>query len=106
MAVSILTNEFMGEFMRSFIAFAAVCAAFTINPAMAEEASTKDAVRIAADQKAKAFIFIIDNEAVAILDKSGFQVVEDLSYGRSLTDKGPDNVRREIADRLKEAANE
>lgn len=92
--------------MRSFIAIAACVAALTINPALAEEAPDKDAVRIEADQTAKAFVFIIDDEPVAILDQSGFQVVEDLSYGRSLIDKGPDGVRREIAERLKGAGDE
>lgn len=96
--------------MRSFFkpswVIAALCAALSINPAMAEETSSQDAVRIEADQEAKAFVFIIDGEPVAILDKVGFQVVEDLSYGRSLTDKGADGVRREITERLKEAADE
>lgn len=92
--------------MRSFIAIAVLCAALSVNPAIAEEAAGKDAVRIEADQKAKAFIFIIDEEPVAILDANGLQVVEHLSYGRTLTDKGADGVRRDIAKRLQETAHE
>ena len=92
--------------MRIVIAAVALAVIAFGQPAIAEEAASKEAVRIETDQQAKAFIFIIDDEPVAILDKSGFQIVEDLSYGRSLTDKGPDGVRREIAERLKEAADE
>lgn len=68
--------------MRLFIAIAAVCAAFMGYPVFAQEVAEHEAVRIETDQKAKAFVFIIDDEPVAILDKAGFQVVEDLSYGR------------------------
>lgn len=92
--------------MRSFIAITALCAALSFNPAFAEDASSQEAVRIEIDQEAKAFVFIIDDEPVAILDQTGFQVVEHLSYGQSLTDKGPDGVRREIAERLKGDADE
>lgn len=92
--------------MRSFIAAAALAIIALGQPAIAEEVASQEAVRIEINQQAKAFIFIIDDEPVAILDKNGFQVVEHLSYGRSLTDKGPDGVRREIADLLKEAADE
>lgn len=99
-------TNYVGEFMRTFIALAAVAAALCGQPAFAEDTAKSEAVRIETDQQAKAFVFIIDDEPVAILDKNGFQVVEHLSYGRSLTDKGPDGVRREIAERLKEAADE
>ncbi len=92
--------------MRSFIAAAALAIIAVGQSAIAEEAASHDAVRIEINQKAKAFVFIIDDKPVAILDEKGFQVVERLSYGRSLTDKGPDGVRREITDRLKEAADE
>ena len=102
----VLSRYFVGEFMRSFIAAAALAVMAFGQPALAEDAATKDAVRIETNQQAKAFVFIIDDEPVAILDKNGLQVVEHLSYGRSLTDKGPDGVRREIADLLKEAADE
>lgn len=85
-----------GEFMRSFIATAALCAAVTFNPAWAQEKSKPDAVRIEMDQEAKAFIFIIDDEPVAVLDKNGLNVVAHVGYGGHLTDKGQDGVRREI----------
>lgn len=90
--------------MRSFIAFVALCAALSINSAMADTAP--NGVWIEADQAAKAFVFIIDDEPVAMLDKEGLHVVEGINYGRSLTDKGPDDVRREIAERLKEVSDE
>lgn len=96
----------MRSFFKSFWATAALCAALSFSSAVAQDATSDDAVRIEMDQKAKAFVFMIDDKPVALLDESGFQVVEDLSYGRSLTDKGPDGVRREIAERLKEAADE
>lgn len=102
----VLSKYFVGEFMRSFIAAAALAIIAVGQPAIAEEVTSHDAVRIETNQQAKAFVFIIDDEPVAILDKNGLQVVEHLSYGRSLTDKGPDGVRREIADLLKEAADE
>lgn len=102
----IWAKDLVGEFMRIVIAVAALAVISFGQPALAEEAASHDAVRIEINQKAKAFVFIIDDKPVAMLDKNGFQVVEHLSYGRSLTDKGPDAVRREIAERLKEAADE
>jgi hypothetical protein len=92
--------------MRSFIATAAACAALTGYPALAQEADKQEAVRIEMDQEAKAFVFMIDDKPVAMLDKNGLQVVEHLSYGRSLIDKGPDGVRRDIENRKSEAADE
>lgn len=92
--------------MRSFIAIAALCAALSINPAMAEEAPRKDAVRIETDQEAKAFIFIIDDEPVAMLDKAGLHVVEGIEYGFALTDTGQDAIKKAIASRGKEAADD
>lgn len=92
--------------MRSFIAIAACVAALTINPALAEEAPVKDAVRIEADQQAKAFVFVIDDKPVALLDESGLHVVEHISYGGTLTDKGQDSARRDIEKKLGEAVDE
>ena len=92
--------------MRSCIAIAALCAAFTGYPAFAEEPATQEAVRIEMDQEAKAFVFMIDNKPVAMLDKNGLMIVEHLMYGRSLTDVGPDWVQDKIAKRGKEAADE
>lgn len=92
--------------MRSFIALAVIAAALTGYPALAEDAAEQDAVRIEADQEAKAFIFIIDDEPVALLDATGLHVVEHLSYGGVLTDKGQDSARRDIEEKIGEAADE
>lgn len=89
--------------MRVLIATVAACAALYGYPAFAQESTKKDAVRIEMDQEAKAFVFIIDDAPVAMLDKNGLQVVEHLSYGRSLIDKGPEGVRRDIENRKTEA---
>lgn len=92
--------------MRSFIAIAVLCAALSVNTAFAEEASRQDAVRIEMDQAAKAFIFIIDDEPVAMLDKVGLHVVEAIEYGHSLTDTGPERIKKTIASRGTEAADD
>jgi hypothetical protein len=89
--------------MRSFIAIAALCAALSFNPAMADEASNQEAVRIETDQDAKAFVFIIDDEPVAMLDKSGLRVVDSIEYGSTLTDTGSASIRHKITSRGKEA---
>jgi hypothetical protein len=92
--------------MRSFIAIVAAIAALSINPAFAEEASGKEAVRIEMDQSAKAFIFIIDDQPVAMLDTNGLRVVENIEYGHTLTDTGPDWIKSKIASRGMEAADD
>lgn len=92
--------------MRSFIATAALCAALSFNPAFAQEPAKKESVRIEMDQEAKAFVFMIDDEPVAMLDKNGLMVVEHLSYGRNLVDAGPDWIKDKIISRGKEAADE
>ena len=92
--------------MRSFIALAAVVAALTGYPALAEDTAEQDAVRIEADQEAKAFVFIIDDEPVAMLDQSGLRVVNSIEYGHTLTDTGPDWIKDKIASRTKEAAHD
>ena len=92
--------------MRSFIALAAVVAALTGYPALAEDTAEQDAVRIEADQQAKAFIFIIDDEPVAMLDQNGLRVVNSIEYGRTLTDSGRDSIKDQIASRSKEAADD
>lgn len=106
MAVSILTNDFSGEFMRTFIAIAAVIAALTGYPALAEEPASQQSTRIDIDQAAKTFVFIIDDEPVAMLDKEGLHVVGGIDYGRSLTDTGPDAIKSMIPSVPKEAADE
>lgn len=92
--------------MRSYIAIAAAVAALSINPVMAEEGAKQDAVRIEKDQTAKALIFIIDDEPVAMLDKSGLRVVESIEYGHTLTDTGKEWIKKKIASRGMEAGNE
>lgn len=92
--------------MRLFIAIAAAVAALSINPVMAEEGAKQDAVRIEKDQTAKAFIFIIDDEPVAMLDKSGLRVVEGIEYGHTLTDTGPEWIKKTIASRGMEAGDD
>lgn len=92
--------------MRSFIAIAALCAALSFNPAFAQDASGREPVRIEMDQEAKAFVFIIDDQPVAMLDKSGLRVVNSIEYGYTLTDTGPNWVSEKIASRGKEAADD
>lgn len=82
--------------MRHFILTAFLCFGFFGVPAMAEETTEKEPVRIEVDQKAKTFTFIIDGEPVAMLDRNGLQIVEHLSYGGMLTDKGRESARRDI----------
>jgi hypothetical protein len=96
----------MRSFFKSFWAIAACVAALSVNPAFAEDAPAKDAVRIETDQEAKAFVFLIDDKPVALLDESGLHVVEHISYGGMLTDKGQDSARRDIEEKLGEAADE
>ena len=92
--------------MRSFIAIAAFCAVFTAYQALAEDTPPQDAVRMEMDQEAKAFVFIIDDEPVAMLDKLGLHVVEGIEYGRSLSDDGPEGVKRAISSERKEVADD
>lgn len=88
---------FEGEFMRSFIFIVACVVALSASPVIAGETPDTQAVRIEMDQEAKAFIFIIDDEPVAVLDKNGLNVVAHIGYGGHLTDKGRESVRREIS---------
>ncbi len=92
--------------MRLFIATAVLCAAFIFNPAFAQETSKQEAVRIEMDQEAKVFVFIIDDEPVALLDKHGMEIVEHLNYGGMLTDKGRESARRDIEQKRGGAADE
>jgi len=67
--------------MRLFIVSIAVLAAFSVHPAFAgDEVSAQDAVRIETDQVGKAFIFLIDEEPVATLDKAGLHVHGNVVY--------------------------
>lgn len=96
----------MRSFFKSSWAIAALCAALSGQPAFAQDSSNQDAVRIEIDQKAKAFVFIIDDEPVAMLDKSGLHVPGEVNYGLWITDTGPDFVREKIALRGKEVADD
>jgi hypothetical protein len=94
------TKCFEGKcFMRLFIATLAACAVLTGYPAFADEAAEQEAVRIEIDQQAKAFVFIIDDEPVAMLDKKGFHVPGEITYGRWMTDTGPEAINAKIKNR-------
>jgi len=56
----------------------------------AQEASQSDSPmpRIESDPVRNAFIFIIDGEEIARLDKSGFYVHDSITFGGSLADAG------------------
>lgn len=92
--------------MRSFIAIAAACAALAGYPALAEDVASQQPTRIEIDQNSKAFLFIIDDEPVAMLDRAGLHVVGEINYGATLTDTGPESVKKQIASRQTEAADE
>lgn len=92
--------------MRSFIATAAVVAALSGHPAFAEEAANQQATRIEIDQDAKAFVFIIDDEPVAMLDKTGLHVPGEITYGLWMTDTGPEPIKSKIKNRGQEASDE
>ena len=64
------------------------------------------AVQIDADQVSKRFVFIIDHQPVAMLDKQGLHVVEGITYGGTLTDTGTEFVRETIINRAEEAADD
>lgn len=73
--------------MRSFIASIAVLAAFIGHPALAEEATGQEAMRIDVDQEAKTFIFIVDGEPVALLDQTGLHVRDVVSTGEGVRNR-------------------
>jgi hypothetical protein len=87
----------VGEFMRSFIAIAAACAALAGYPALAEDAASQQPTRIEINQAAKTFTFIIDDKPVAMLDEAGLHVTGQISYGATLSDTGPDQIKQRIA---------
>lgn len=81
--------------MRSSIAVVAVLAAFVSLPAFAQH-ENQEPVRIERDQNAEAFVFIIDDKPVAMLDKEGLHVVGQINYGGTLTDTGSAYVAEKI----------
>ena len=62
-----------------FLSSVAFLAAIFAAPALAEDTARKEPVRIERDQSAKAFVFVIDDEPVAILDRAGFHVRDLIS---------------------------
>lgn len=73
--------------MRSFIAAAAIVAAFVGYPALAEEPAGQEATRIEIDQTAKTFVFVIDGEPVALLDQTGLHVRDVVSTGEGVRNR-------------------
>lgn len=67
---------------------------------------TQEAVRIDADQVSKRFVFIIDQQPIAMLDKQGLHVVEGITYGGTIADTGEEFVRETIVNRAEEAADD
>lgn len=92
--------------MRSFITAAAIVAAFAGYPALAEEPAGQEATRIEIDQKAKAFIFVVDDEPVALLDAHGLHVRNAIVYGDTLTDAGTLSFDKRMEELGKEAADD
>ena len=88
--------------MRLLIAIAAMTALWGY-PAFAEDTDNKPPTRIEISQEAKAFIFIVDGEPVAMLDKAGLHVSEGIEYGTSLTDVGQDHAKKRIASQMQVA---
>lgn len=90
--------------MRFFLLSLICLTAFTAAPALAqgtvELSSAPWPVRIETDQANSAFVFIVDDEPVAILDKSGLTVSGDIAYDGTLIDRGPGSVM----DRLRDSA--
>ncbi len=74
-------------FLLSFLCLPALAA----TPALAQQPADTEPppVRIETDQTRKSFVFIIDGEPVALLDKSGLIVTGDIAYGGTLADTGP-----------------
>ena len=56
--------------------------------ARASETGQSSALRIEQDEERKAFIFIIDGQSVAFLDKTGLHVRGDINYGGALLNEG------------------
>ena len=88
-----------------FVLLSLLCLpAFIAVPVMAESSdqssSTPSPIRIETDQASSAFVFIVEDRPVAVLDKSGLTVSGDIAYGGTLTDIGPEGV----TDRLNASA--
>lgn len=82
--------------MRLYLLSLICLSAFTTASASAqntdEASSAPWPVRIETDQTGGAFVFIVDDQPVAVLDKSGLIVTGDIAYVGTLADIGPDGV--------------
>jgi hypothetical protein len=55
-----------------------------------------DQTQILTDQAKGTVTIIIDGQPAVMIDKTGLYVVNEIMYGRSLTDTGPDWVKARI----------
>lgn len=93
--------------MRSFITSIAVFAALIGHPAVAGEVIPEaPTMRIEADEAHKAFLFVIDGEPVALLDKGGLHVRDSIEYGGTLTDSGTASFDKRLEEFGTEGADE
>lgn len=92
--------------MRTFISLVAIVATMIGYPAFAEDVASPQPTRIEINQEAKAFIFVVDNKPVALLDESGLTVREGIVYGATLTDAGTVHFDKQIERLQTEAADE
>ncbi|MBM9593932.1 hypothetical protein [Roseitranquillus sediminis] len=72
-------------------------------PASAQQGKTSppnmrsgDKTQILTDQEKGTVTIIIDGQSAVMIDKTGLYVVNEIMYGRSLTDTGPDWVKARI----------
>lgn len=79
------------------------CALLLSAPAKAQQDETSppdtksgDQTQILTDQDKGTVTIIIDGQPAVMIDKTGLYVVNEIMYGRSLTDTGPDWIRARI----------
>ncbi|ODR95213.1 hypothetical protein AUC70_05810 [Methyloceanibacter stevinii] len=95
-----------------FVLLSLLCLpAFAAGPALAQGADESSSaplpVRIETDHAVGAFVFIVDDQPVAVLDKSGLTVSGDIAYGGTITDLGSEGVTDRLnASTETEAAND
>lgn len=88
-------------------AFLAVTAFFTALPSYSyaderPESASASKTEIITDEEAGVIRFMIDGKETMRLDESGLHVRENISYGGSITDDGPDGFDSPIAEESKE----
>lgn len=81
---------------RSFITLCVCLLGLYPLPGRTQELQGLEPTRIVVDQDKKSFIFLIDNQPVALLDKEGLHVVGGINYGDSLTDTGSTFIKNKI----------